>query len=932
MNYKEFLGQVLASEDWYCIVGLKNNAATKQIFVESLDEIDAEVRSLLDRGYNVYFGCAKYAKNRKRTKENTTLFKALWLDIDCGAEKLYSTQEEGLDALASFCNTLGLPAPCIVNSGNGLHTYWVLEEPIAKDVWKRTAEKLKKLCREHDFHADPAVTADEARILRLPGTLNFKSFPPALVEVWTPIEPVPFDVLSAALGAYEPFEPVPPKGTTELSPLALKLLSDRQNSFSRIVERIAGGTGCAQLEYILTEQDQIPEPLWRAGVSIARNCVDWEVAIHALSSEHPDYSPEETESKAEKLIDKPYRCDVFEDLNPEKCEGCKHKGKIKSPITLGQDVIRSDSNEDSIKVEIGETTVLYPIPPIPLPYFRGKMGGIYREEKDEVPKLIYENDLFIIKRMSDKGRGELVLARLHLPKDKPKEFVIPLAVMNSKEELRKLLASFGCIVMPKNVETVMGYLITCTKQQQATQDVEILRQQMGWTDHDEAFILGDREIRAREVRYSPPSETTESLAALLQPKGTLEGWQEVMAVYDQPGFEPHAFAVLCALGAVLMKFTHYKGAFVNLINSESGTGKTTILRVINSFYGHPTELLSKESDTLAHKLFRLGVLNNLPFTADELTNMKPEGISTLLYAISQGQGPGRMQAQVNMERRNTTTWSTMGIGSGNSSMVETLAMFKTAAAGEVMRLLEYKIAATTLLDKQTAYDLFEIKLNENYGLAGQLFIQWVLANKAEALEIIRQVQVRIDEVCQFSNRDRFWSMVISCNLAGCIIADQIKLFSWNIKRISKWVTKTLVPELRNNVSEQKASYTDFLGQFMNQNINNALIIKDAPDPKTGMPYAPLLEPRSQLLIRIETDTQTVYIASKPFKDYCTENKVICKDLLKVLHAQGAYIGEVKKRLGKGTKIVGAPPVNTLHFKYEFDESMLERMTNEDTHD
>jgi hypothetical protein len=118
---------------------------------------------------------------------------------------------------------------------------------------------------------------------------------------------------------------------------------------------------------------------------------------------------------------------------------------------------------------------------------------------------------------------------------------------------------------------------------------------------------------------------------------------------------------------------------------------------------------------------------------------------------------------------------------------------------------------------------------------------------------------------------------------------------------------------------------------MNQNINNALIIKDGPDPKTNMPFAPSSEPRGQLLIRIETDTQNVYIATKSLRDYCSENKVICKDLLKVLGLQGTYIGEVKKRLGKGTKIVGAPPVSTYLFKYEFDESILDGLKNENTY-
>ena len=170
--------------------------------------------------------------------------------------------------------------------------------------------------------------------------------------------------------------------------MTLKLMADRFQSFERIIERIVAGTGCAQLEHIITDQGNISEPLWRGGISIARNCKDWETTIHVISDKHPNYDPKETEDKAARLVDKPYRCEVFESLDPDRCKECPHKGKIKSPIVLGTDINRAESVEESV-IEVDEAgmPVVYPIPPIPYPYFRGKNGGVYRDEKDEAPKL-----------------------------------------------------------------------------------------------------------------------------------------------------------------------------------------------------------------------------------------------------------------------------------------------------------------------------------------------------------------------------------------------------------------------------------------------------------------------------------------------------------------------------------------------------------------
>ena len=141
-----FLSSVLADEGMYCIVGLKKGAP-RQTFVETVEEIDGVVDGLIAQGFDAYFGCAKYLNaSEGRTAKNAKWFKAFWLDLDCGEGKPYETQSVALDALKQFVTDTGLPRPTIVNSGRGVHVYWILATPIFYNDWKPTAEAFKKFC------------------------------------------------------------------------------------------------------------------------------------------------------------------------------------------------------------------------------------------------------------------------------------------------------------------------------------------------------------------------------------------------------------------------------------------------------------------------------------------------------------------------------------------------------------------------------------------------------------------------------------------------------------------------------------------------------------------------------------------------------------------------------------------------------------------
>lgn len=922
----KILASVLSTDGWYCVVGLKKTAPPQQVFVDTLQQVEEEANRLLEKQYDVYFACAKYETNKKRITDNVKNVRAFWLDIDCGANKPYKTQADGALALREFCRSLSLPKPTLVNSGRGIHVYWALTAAVPRQKWKAVAERLKALCHEHGLHADPSRTADVASILRIPGTCNFKEEPPLPVAVMLESPPVDFDVFMGAIGSVVLEEP-PKHFTSELNELTRSLMGNKQNRFSIIVDKINKGTGCAQLAKAIQEQETAEEPLWRAALSVARHCVDAETAIHEVSSRHPDYAPEATEDKAHR-IKGPYTCDSFEKINPSGCANCPHKGKLTSPIVLGQETLEASAEDNQVHYSNAVSKpVTYKIPEFPFPYFRGKNGGVYRRNEEEESAdavLIYEHDLYVVKRLKDPQNGEVIWLRHHTPKDGVREFALSAVDLLTPDKLREKLAWHGIIALKKQMDGIMAYIVRFVKELQCKEGADIMRMQFGWTANNESFVLGDTEICKDGDRYSPPSSYTAQLSEFFAPSGTLEAWKKVINLYDREGFEPHAFGFFTAFGAPLMKHLNLRGAIINMINNMSGTGKTTTLKTMHSVYSNPEEVMLIERDTLNVRLHRLGVMNNLGLGCDEITKMKPDDFSDFAYAVSQGRGRGRMKSNENAERHNFARWQTIVVCSSNASAVDKLKSMQGTVDGELMRLIEYSIPAVKLLSKQEADEIYS-QLNNNYGHAGRIYIRDLVENLDSRIAEVKDMQALLDKKIGFTNRERFWSGVAACNLAGALFARRLGLIDIDVGRVFRWVTKEFI-NMKQEIKPPVTDNASIIGEFWNENRMGVLVVNDEADKRTGVEMLPIVEPRGELVIRVEPDTQRMFIVAKRLRAYCADNRITLKDVLSGLRADNAYMGTIKKRMGKGTSLSGMPAVEAYVFdtaKGEFiDQDVL----------
>jgi hypothetical protein len=942
VNRQDFLSAALPGAGHYCVAGIRDNRV-RQTYASTIEEIDDVVEALLAEHYDLYLAYATFSA-KERSQANAMLMKSFWLDIDCGQDKSakgkgYASQADGIQALIEFCKATGLPKPAINNSGRGLHVFWVLDAPITKDEWSPVAGRLKAACRRYGLIADPAVTADQARILRIPDTLNFKD-PAAPKRVHTICmgNTMTFSEFKGILDNLDVPESPALKSLgsafsnikREFDPVTQSLLTNNINKFSTIARRSISGTGCNQIKYIITHQADVEEPLWRAGLSIAWHCTDGETAIHKMSNKHPDYTPDNTIEKA-KLTKGPYLCSTFREINPDTCKGCKRK--MSSPIQLGKEVQERDhpvpveiapdagiaeNAEDMIEEPDDVIDSLQTYKP-PFPYFRGKNGGLYRRgiDEDDPDRLIYEYDIYVTKRIDDPIEGMCAEINLHTPVDGHRRFVTPCSHINSMDKFRDVMSRNGVMANKKGMDDLMQYHIDYVKElQRRGQSPDQARLQFGWMDKDSKFIIGNREVGPRKTGYSPASSATLNIVNYYEPKGTLAGWKRSFNLLVGDENSPQAFAIMSTFGSPLVKFSGIKGALISLVNNRSGTGKTTILKLINSVWGHPEETMLQKEDTYMSKQNRLGVLNNMPATIDEITNMRPEDVSDMAYAITLGRGRNRMEAAVNRERLNTTRWALIAVATGNSFLSDKLGALKATADGELMRLIEIEI---DLAENPEATELLD-SLSENYGLAGETYIRYIVNNRNEVSRSIDKMRERIIRDTGAQRKERYWVNVVAVNIVGGIIAQKLGLHDYNMRAIYKWAI-SYFSNMRSVAETHVVETEHILGEFLNENISSYLVVdKSKINPVTGSHVVKPVQHR--VIVRYEIDTKLMFIAKKEFKEYCVSRQINVDNAVKECSHDYTYRGLSKKRLTAGTGVT-SPPVEVYTFYAPIQPSDLD---------
>lgn len=822
MDTRSFLARVVPAQGNYLTITWKSPGrgwAVRSYKLSQPEQIDQAVNLLhwaARKGADTYFALAAFNVGEigvstrgdqiikaKREQANVHLIRTLVMDADVKREgdkkdpaSTFPDRRAAITWLLTFRDATGFPLPNLcVNSGYGLHWYWLFEDATTLDVWSPLAQALKNAMLRHGWVGDTSPTIDGARILRPPGTVNVKSGAPVPVDVMPKFTAAdyPNQQLTDALAPYmvagvgaAPRRATGTGGATitsmlgprpahvtpgvTLNPAAHAGLESRFK-FDEIAKR------CGQVKLSLTNQGQgDPYPLWYLGhITLAVFTNNGKDFVHEISKGDPRYSPAETDAavtRAEIERDKKGfgapLCEHYDRVRPGVCDGCVFKGKIKSPLGLGVEAedlpygYRSVPHHGTPRIERyegnkkdGEWVPLFD-------------GEVSLPRLDELPigghRLTFT--YVLAGRTYPVGANEV---------DMGHQMPVGYFARQGMAVTRHTVAHIGDFVMA---------WITQLRMQHVTR-TEIVRP-FGWNfdaqGNRAGLAIAGTLYRCDGAEEAVPGGDPK-IAAMYRPSGELKHWRRAASLFEGGRADLQAL-IAASFGAPLVSLCgDVRGMSLNFWSTESGIGKSTGIKVGQSVWGDAKAMQSMR-DTPNAVMRSLSEPRILIRYWDELRIRKDfqDDFVEMIFTIPQGKERARLQADTTL--REIGEWETMLVFTSNRACQDYLLAKDDGTDSGMARLLEIEMAkVATPFDPLAGQD---IKLCEtNYGHAGREYARYIAANLPEVQARLAQVMKGLSDKLSMQRDERFSVTAISCIVVGALIAKQIGLFDFDVSGINK---------------------------------------------------------------------------------------------------------------------------------------------------
>ena len=303
-----------------------------------------------------------------------------------------------------------------------------------------------------------------------------------------------------------------------------------------------------------------------------------------------------------------------------------------------------------------------------------------------------------------------------------KEITVDKDTIASASKIVKL-ASYGISVTSETARSLVQYL----------SDVENLNEipiknstsKFGW--HDNEFIPFDK-----KVIFDDESRFKE-LANSLKESGSYEIWLDLVKKIrsNTPHYEPQVYMSASFASVLVSKLNMLP--FILNIYGKTGGGKTVSLMLAASIWANPAENKYITDSYATQNAFeiRLDILNHLPLLMDDLSKVKDklnDNFTDLIYLLCSGKGKDRSNVDLGLNK--VKCWSNSIL----SNMERPLAA-ETMRGGAINRIIDIRMAQGDIFENGNA--VVEV-LKDNYGFAGEMFVELIKALKVEKLVEIRK--------------------------------------------------------------------------------------------------------------------------------------------------------------------------------------------------
>ena len=900
--------------------------------VQSVDAALALVTALKTKTkHNIYF-CISHQKlgDGLRNKENAQGLVCIPMDADIkpGSPKHYQSLAEAVVAILQFCDTAGIPRPSLmVATGGGLHVYWLSDTVLPVAQWQPYADAVKAAALKAGVKFDAGCTGDAARVLRVPGTLNYKYDPPPQVRV------LPKYGTGERLNYAEAFKAIlgkpPLTGNLHVAdafkqlpvtPLAETVLKEIPPlPFAPIKAE------CGWLrEAHETGGKDYDQPQWNLTTLIATFLENGHDLAHELGNKHPTYDYEDTEDlwarknqeRKSKNIGWP-RCKTIEDSGSVHCAGCRHRAKDKSPVNIGFEAYTNPVDED-LKELGGSRPADLRLPAGFCLNDKGQVCAIIKAKKVKGgiqparlvvclrtlirhPSLQYQEGQFGVGFIADtdkSGTIEVFLSSSNCFGRKLLERLAEKCVLyNNDREAEKMVQQFA-----------PAWLDKLLKADTAIRDSGT----MGWrfeAGKRIGFVYGNTLYHENGTNVALLASTDSDFRSWYVPAGTREVWLEACKLLTDRKRPELDCIIAVGFAAPLMTFAGTLYGAILSFWGEPGTAKSTAQQVAAAVFGHPKQTRESLNSTPKSVQGRLGRCRNLAAYWDDIQDERhQEALFNTMFVATQGAEGGRLNTDSTYKER--LEWQTLLAACSNSSFVEYLVRKQKSTTAGMRRVFEIEfnkrdddIGMVNAVDAGRVFAALE----QNYGVIGAEYAR-MLASEHVAIDLmVADTCKAFREKVEGTSDENYWWGSCGVLLVGAQLANRLGA-NLDIEAMEEHLRISFINNrnIRSGEGTEGGSYANTehaLVSFLNFYIGSGnSVVVDRLFEHKHKPVSVLRQPGDNrpVYVEIARDQRKVVFSKREMREFLAKKEIQARQVFNGLAGYFKAV-DVKITLGGGTR-------------------------------
>ncbi len=896
MSTSLFLSTILPAEGLRCVLVLVGKMPKQHFFATNEEAAKFALRQ--KRG-EVYHACATFKDSSSRKAENVQALRSLWLDVDCGSDKRYLDRSSALRALRSFLEQTGLPQPCVVGSGGGLHLYWPLRDSLLPHEWLGYARGLKAQCELRGFAADPSRTADAASILRPVGTWNRKNPDEPRQVVWTgPVGPYEIEAFEALklpnpIGLGQRPSYLPLRTSFSFDAAKVETRETTPSDANEVANR------CAQIGVFRDTKGLLPETLWKSCLGVVAWCEEGVSKSHAWSMGDPRYDPAETQGKIDRLLKLtgPTRCETFKGLNPEGCKACRFALDISSPIELGRPPYTPVRETPRVGGDLPPTEVQVPTHPVG---FCCTEEGLYFASEDKDGKHVTKHvsrtkfHLLRISEVDNDQEGTHYVFRIEHKFDGTRDVSVAAGHAHGTQSSARMA---GLGVPIENGDLFRTYLNAAAAGLRAKGKAAVTYKQYGYKNGNSVFLVGDRLYSSGGVVPGAIVGEAQQRAKYFPIQGTLDGWSGAANMLCAKGCEAQQFAILASAAAPLMKLmaADEGGAIYSQASRDSATGKSTSFDAAQSFWGQKDGLAIGSMATANARGIVLATNCNLPVFFDEASQRDAEELRGFLQVFTDGIDRQRANQHGQLQQ-NPLTWQTVLLCGSNVPMLDVLG---SAGGSEAMMYRVLEVTPSLPEGLSSSGEKVRRQMKANCGNAGDRYMRYLMRPNVQQTTItwLEKMYDEIETASKFDRKARFIIRLLAAVRVAGEMLKRADILACNPQGMMEWGIEKALRQVEDTAT---LATTGALTGYLNYYHDDILTVLNE-GRKLG---SVLHEPRNQLRGRYETETRQLYIALPPFRKWLAEHDYSWNETRTKLEKDGLLSGVKLVTLTAGTNKPG----------------------------